>query len=213
MNMREKLKRQTHIDERNDSLGRACARRTLWRSLSELELTMSVILLGGSPSSQSSCSRLLQHVGEKLAVHGWRTTRLEVRELPGPALLRMDAHDPELARALVVATPIYKAAYTGMLKLFLDLLPQDGLRGKVVLPLATGGSQSHLLALDYALRPVLASMSARAILSSIYATSEQIAWDSERGTRLAGPIADRVAEGIEQLDAELQARAQTAAAA
>ncbi|WP_273028371.1 NADPH-dependent FMN reductase [Massilia timonae] len=183
---------------------------------------MSVILLGGSPSSQSSCSRLLQHVGEKLAVHGWRTTRLEVRELPGPALLRMDAHDPELAcalalvaqaDALVVATPIYKAAYTGMLKLFLDLLPQDGLRGKVVLPLATGGSQSHLLALDYALRPVLASMSARAILSSIYATSEQIAWDSERGTRLAGPIADRVAEGIEQLDAELQARAQTAAAA
>ena len=61
---------------------------------------MSVILLGGSPSSQSSCSRLLQHVGEKLAVHGWRTTRLEVRELPGPALLRMDAHDPELARAM-----------------------------------------------------------------------------------------------------------------
>lgn len=112
-----------------------------------------------------------------------------------------------------MATPIYKAAYTGMLKLFLDLLPQDGLRGKVVLPLATGGSQSHLLALDYALRPVLASMSARAILSSIYATSEQVAWDSERGTRLAGPIFDRVAEGIEQLDAELQERVQTAAAA
>lgn len=174
---------------------------------------MSVILLGGSPSPQSSCSRLLQHVGDKLAAHGWRAARLEVRELPGPALLRMDAADPELARALalvagadalVVATPIYKAAYTGMLKLFLDLLPQDGLRGKAVLPLATGGSQSHMLALDYALRPVLASMAARAILPSIYATSEQVAWDSERGTRLAAPVAERIGQGVEQLAAELQ---------
>jgi len=172
---------------------------------------MSVILLGGSPSSHSSSSRLLQHVGDKLAVHGWRTERIEVRELPGAALLGMDAQDPELARALalvagadalVVATPIYKAAYTGMLKLFLDLLPQ-----------ATGGSQSHMLALDYALRPVLASMAARAILPSIYATSDQIACDSEHGTRLAPAIAERVAQGVDQLSAELQARLQFARAA
>jgi FMN reductase len=186
------------------------------------EHTMSVILLGGSPSPHSSSSRLLHHIGDKLAVHGWRTTRLEVRELPGAALLGMDVNEPELARALalvagadalVVATPIYKAAYTGMLKLFLDLLPQDGLRGKAVLPLATGGSQSHMLALDYALRPVLASMSARTILPSIYATSDQIAWDSEHGTRLAPAIAERVAQGVDQLSAELQARSQFASAA
>lgn len=177
---------------------------------------MTVLLLGGSPSSQSSCSRLLQHIGDKLAVHGVRTARLEVRELPGASLLRMDANDPDLARALaqvaaadavVVATPIYKAAYTGMLKLFLDLLPQDGLQGKAVLPLATGGSQSHLLALDYALRPVLSSMSARFILPSIYATSDQLAWDSERGTRLAPAIAERVAQGVDQLVADLALRA------
>lgn len=176
---------------------------------------MSVLLLGASPSPQSSCSRLLQHIGEKLAVHGWRTTRLEVRELPGPALLRLDGSDPDLARALalvaqadaiVVATPIYKAAYTGMLKLFLDALPQDGLRGKALLPLATGGSQSHMLALDYALRPVLASLAARFVLPSIYATSDQVAWDSERGTRLAAPIAERVAQGVELLLADLLAR-------
>ena len=177
---------------------------------------MSVLLLGGSPSPQSSCSRLLQHIGDRLAAHGCRTTRLEVRELPGPSLLRLDAGDAELAHALaqvaaadavVVATPIYKAAYTGMLKLFLDLLPQDGLQGKAVLPLATGGSQSHMLALDYALRPVLASMSARFILPSIYATSEQLAWDSERGTRLAPAIAGRVEQGVEQLVADLHQRA------
>lgn len=183
---------------------------------------MSVIFLGGSPSPHSSSSRLLQHVGDKLGVLGWRTTHLEVRELPAAALLGLNAHDAALAHALalvadadalVVATPIYKAAYTGLLKLFLDLLPQDGLRDKAVLPLATGGSQSHMLALDYALRPVLASMAARTILPSIYATSEQIGWDSEHGTRLAPAIAERVAQGIEQLSAELQARPQFARAA
>lgn len=176
---------------------------------------MSVILLGGSPSPQSSCSRLLHHVGERLAVHGWRTTRLEVRELPGQSLLRMDAHDAQLAcalalmtraDALVVATPVYKAAYTGMLELFLDLLPPDALRGKLVLPLATGVSQAHPLALEHALRPVLASKAPRAILPGIHATSDQIAWDSARGTRLAAPVAARVAEGVGQLHAGLQAR-------
>ena len=169
---------------------------------------MSVILLGGSPSPHSSCSRLLQHIGEKLVGHGWRTTRLEVRELPGPALLRMDANEPELARALalvaaadalVVATPIYKAAYTGMLKLFLDLLPQDGLRGKAVLPLATGGSQSHMLALDYALRPVLQSLAARHILPGVYATDAQIPKDTEGQYQVGRDIGERLDDAVNTL--------------
>ena len=177
---------------------------------------MSVVLLGGSPSPQSSCSRLLQHIGDKLALQGQRTTRLEVRELPAQALLRADGDSAELARALgllrqadavVVATPVYKAAYSGLLKLFLDLLPQDGLAGKLVLPLATAGSQSHMLALDYALRPVLASMAARFILPSIYATSDQLTWDPDSGLVLAAPIALRVAQGVEQLSTELRAQA------
>ena len=87
------------------------------------------------------------------------------------------------ADAIVVGTPIYKASFSGVLKTFLDLLPQDGLAGKIVLPLATGGSQSHMLALDYALRPVLASLAPRHILPSIYATSEQLPWDAENGLR------------------------------
>ena len=61
---------------------------------------------------------------------------------------------------MVVSTPVYKAAYSGVLKVFLDLLPQFGLAGKVVLPLVTGGTASHVLAIDYALRPVLLALGA-----------------------------------------------------
>lgn len=175
---------------------------------------MSVFLLGGSPSPQSSSSRLLQHIGERLSLHGQRLARLDVRDLPAAALLALDSGEPAIARALaqlrqadavVVATPVYKAAYSGLLKAFLDLLPQDALAGKLVLPLATGGSQSHMLALDYALRPVLASMSARFILPSIYATSEQLGRGPDGGLVLAAPIAVRVAQGVEQLASELRA--------
>ncbi|MCC2961250.1 NADPH-dependent FMN reductase [Massilia sp. IC2-278] len=174
---------------------------------------MSVILLGGSPAPHSSSSRLLQHIGERLALHGQRVSRIEVRDLSASALLSLDADEASVARALagvrqadaiVVATPVYKAAYSGLLKAFLDLLPQDGLAGKLVLPLATGGSQSHMLALDYALRPVLASMSARFILPSIYATSDQLGRSAEGGLTLAAPIAVRVAQGVEQLVSELR---------
>ena len=51
----------------------------------------------------------------------------------------------EKADGLIVATPVYKAAFSGLLKTWLDLLPQFGLAGKVVLPLATGGSVAHAL--------------------------------------------------------------------
>jgi FMN reductase len=81
-----------------------------------------------------------------------------------------------VARAdlIVVATPIYKAAYSGLLKAFLDLLPRDALRGKKVLPMSTGGSLSHLLALDYALKPVLSALGARDILDGVFAVDAQL---------------------------------------
>jgi FMN reductase len=131
---------------------------------------MNVLLLGGSPSAPSTTWRLLQLLGERLGALGHRMVALQVRQLPAEALLRADPDDAVLrealrlvreADAIVVGTPVYKASFSGALKVFLDLLPQDGLDGKLVLPVATGGSQSHMLALDYALRPVLASLGPR----------------------------------------------------
>jgi FMN reductase len=182
---------------------------------------MTILLLAGSPSAPSRSTRLLHHVGDKLAALGHRYTRLEVRDLPAQALLRADFKDSEIkaalaqveaASAVVIATPVYKAAYSGVLKAFLDLLPQFGLTGKLVLPLATGGSQSHMLALDYALRPVLSSLGPRHVLPSIYATEAQVVWSEQGGLVLDQPIIDRVLEGVEQLSGSLLALHRTAAA-
>lgn len=173
---------------------------------------MSILLLGGSPQLPSSSSRLLLHIGEQLALQGHSYSQLHVRDLPARALLLADYDDAAIARAvravadadaIVIATPIYKASYTGLLKAFLDLLPQDGLAGKLVLPLATGGGHAHTLALDYALRPVLHALGAKQVFTSIYANAQQLAWHEEGGLSLDAPIADRVQAGIEELSTGL----------
>ncbi len=173
---------------------------------------MNILLLSGSPSASSRATYLLHHVGEKLALLGHRYTKLHVRDLPAQALLHADASNADLqganalvaqAQAIVISTPIYKAAYSGILKAYLDFLPEDGLAGKLVLPLATGGSQSHMLALDYALRPVLSALSAKHILPSIYATDAQINWSPDQGLLLDARLAQRINNGVEHLSASL----------
>ncbi|MCK8676083.1 NADPH-dependent FMN reductase [Streptomyces lichenis] len=137
----------------------------------------SVIALSGSPSTDSRTAHVADYALRRLSLSGHRTEHLAVRELPAAELLAGRAGSAPLRDALsaiadadgvIVATPVYKAAYTGLLKAFLDLLPQSGLAGKAVLPLATGGSLAHLLTLDYALRPVLSALGARHITAGTF---------------------------------------------
>lgn len=189
---------------------------------------MTILLLAGSPTLPSRSAGLLQHVGDALLQRGHRIERLQVRDLPAEALMHADFAnvDVQVARAqlaqadaVVIATPIYKASFSGVLKAFLDLLPQDGLAGKLVLPLATGGSQSHMLALDYALRPVLHALAAHHILPGVFATDAQVHWSAETGLVLDPTIAQRLADavallsqGLLQADATRRCRVEPLAA-
>ena len=62
---------------------------------------------------------------------------------------------------LVVASPTFKAAYTGLLKLFIDLLPRAALQGVVAVPLMTAASPHHSGVVETHLRPLLAEAGAR----------------------------------------------------
>lgn len=144
---------------------------------------MQLVALSGSPSARSRSAWLLQLAQTRLEAQLRQATTIALRELPPQALLAGDALQPEVdaavqallrADVVLVATPIYKAAYSGLLKSFLDLLPADALRGRTVLPLATGGSPAHMLALDYALKPVLGALGARDILDGVFAADAQL---------------------------------------
>lgn len=169
---------------------------------------MTILLLSGSPTTPSRSNQLLNFVDHRLKLLGYETAELQIKDLPHKALLLADFSNGEIisarelvdaADAIVIATPIYKAAYSGLLKTFLDLLPQDGLAGKIVLPIATAGSQSHMLALDYALRPVLASLSAQQILPSIFATSAQVQTQGLDAGQIDADILLRLQRGVEAL--------------
>jgi FMN reductase len=142
-----------------------------------------IVVLSGSPSATSRTAALTEHLAERLHQTGHQTTLVRIRELPADALIGADASNPEIATVieairaadgLVVASPIYKAAYTGVLKSFLDLLPHMAFAGKVVLPLLTGAGQVHSLALDYALRPVLSSLGPYHIVPGIFLVDKEI---------------------------------------
>jgi FMN reductase len=142
-----------------------------------------VLAISGSPSSKSRTAMVSRHVLGLLRSEDLETRFLAVRDLPAEALLRGNTSEPQIADALaaveqasgiVFATPIFKAAYSGLLKCMLDILPQFALAGKAILPIATGGSVAHVLALDYGLRPVLQSMGARHIVQSHFIPEKDV---------------------------------------
>ena len=169
---------------------------------------MSTILsISASPQPVSSTHSLVTHVNRRLLAAGHTVTTLPVRTLPATALLVGDVTHPALidaigtvrdADALVVATPVYQSSYSGLLKVFLDLLPQFALRGKTVLPLATGGSPAHVLAVDYALRPLLSSLGAAHVTPGWFVPSAHIRTFPDGGVLIAPPSLGPVAQVTEE---------------
>jgi FMN reductase len=154
---------------------------------------MRVLCVAASPAVESRSASLLDVIEPWLRADGAEVERLRLRELPAAELLAGRVEAPEIAATIdmlgradgvVITTPIYKAAYSGLLKVWLDLLPQLGLVGKTVLPLATGGSLAHVLALDYALRPVLSSLAPRHISGGWFVLDRLVGRDDSGATIL-----------------------------
>jgi FMN reductase len=171
-------------------------------------LMMKIVGILGSPSAVSRSGSLLQLAQSRLRAVASSWHLVSIRELPAEALLHAQCEHPAIRAALcavaaadvvLVATPIYKAAYSGLLKAFLDLLPPEALRAKTVLPLATGGSIAHLLALDYALKPVLSALGARHILDPVFATDRQVPLHETLGYVPADDVQERIGLTLQPL--------------
>ncbi|MEV5001431.1 NADPH-dependent FMN reductase [Nocardioides sp. LML1-1-1.1] len=80
----------------------------------------------------------------------------------------------EVGRAdlVVVASPTYKATYTGLLKLFLDRFAAGQLSG-VAVPLMLGGGPGHALAPEQGLVPLLSHLGGVVPGSPLYVLDKQ----------------------------------------
>lgn len=177
---------------------------------------MHVILLSGSPAQRSRGELLLEHARRHLEHRGVQASLIRVRDFTAEELLHARFDSPavrdlrsavEEADGLIVATPVYKASFSGALKVLLDLLPERVLADKVVLPLVTGGSPAHLLAVDYALKPVLSALKAQEVLTGVFAVDAQIAYpEGEQPARFADELGARLDESLDEFFAALNRR-------
>ncbi|WP_329026131.1 NADPH-dependent FMN reductase [Streptomyces sp. NBC_00690] len=174
-----------------------------------------VLSVSGSPSAASRTAHLLRHLDRRLKDQGHEVIPLDVRTLPAEALLKADFSDPAIvaatalfdrAEGVVIGTPVYKAAYSGVLKALLDLLPQYALAGKTVLPLATGGTTTHVLAIDYALRPVLSSMGAGHIVQGWFTLDKDIVVGDDGIVTVAPGTAESLTRVVDQFSEALGGR-------
>jgi len=164
-----------------------------------------VTIISGSPSEETRLNGVLQGVLNHFEGIGIVPEIINVRKLPSEALIQAKFDSKEIIEAnkmvedsniIIILTPVYKASYTGVLKTYLDLLPQNGLEGKTILPIAVGGTFGHLLMIDYALKPVLTALGATHILKGAFILDSQIKklgnnlyeLDSEAKNRLASSL-------------------------
>src|SRR5690625_17681 len=123
-----------------------------------------IVMLSGSPSANSRSDHILKYLGKLVEKQDFEVSHISVRNIPQEDLFTGNYQSPaiqnivaniESAQGIVIASPVYKGAYTGVLKALIDVLPQDILEHKPALPIMTGGSLSHLLAIEYALKPLV----------------------------------------------------------
>ena len=113
------------------------------------------------------CEQRLVELGQlapQLAGATWRSHLPETVERELAAV--------EQADILVVATPVFRGAYTGLFKHFFDFIDQDALIDKPILLAATGGSERHALMIDHQLRPLFSFFQARTLPLGVYATDK-----------------------------------------
>lgn len=168
-----------------------------------------ILTIGGSPSTPSRSAGVLEYARAYLNERDLQTSNLSVRDLDSEELLCGKFNGPTMLKAkeivasadgIIIGTPVYKAAYTGVLKAFLDLLPQNALANKAVLPVATGGTLAHMLAIDYALKPVLSNLGATHVLTGVYLLDQHLELTNDQDIWFTSHEAEeRLTAGLDSL--------------
>lgn len=165
-----------------------------------------VVVLSGNPRAGSRTTAAAVHVAQETARLLGSEQAVETVELAQfAAEILADVHpaaDAALgtvadATVLVVATPVYKASYTGLLKAFLDLYGPGGLSGVVAVPVVVSGNPAHALVGEVHLRPLLVELGAVVPTRALTLVESQLTdldpvvgrWWSEGGHALGAQVA------------------------
>jgi FMN reductase len=160
----------------------------------------------GNPKPRSRTLTVAEAVAraaaEAAGLDGANRATVDLAEL-GPQLFDWSSTDVRAAvdairdcPLAVVASPTYKASYTGLLKSFLDWFSTTDLEGVTVVPVMVGAGKQHMLAVEVHLRPVLVELGATLPTRGLYVTEDQLdaldevvdGWLLEAGPRLHASV-------------------------
>jgi FMN reductase len=173
-----------------------------------------VTVLCGNPKPGSRTLLVATHLGTALqrlfpGADRRRPTVVDLADHAGQVLaFPRPAVDAALAvvtgsDVLVVATPVYKGSYTGLLKAFLDHLPHGGLGGSVAVPLTVMAAPGHAMAADVHLRPLLVELGAAVPTPSLLLEESRLgdaaedldAWVHRHGSLVTAAAGARARQG------------------
>jgi FMN reductase len=180
-----------------------------------MSTTRRLVIVSGGTSDPSSTRMLADRVAQRAAVRAAEAgfdlelSVIELRPLAAdlasaqvtgfaPAAVQEAIDRLALADAVVVATPVYKAGISGLVKSFVDVLDQDLLIATPVVLAATAGTARHALVVDEQLRSLFAYLRALPTPTSVFAASDD--WGSsalsERIDRAAAELVVLVEAGV-----------------
>jgi FMN reductase len=141
-----------------------------------------IVAVVGNPRPQSRTHALARRLAAELArvLPGATTAEADLAALGSRVLDQEDAGASAAtglvlaADVLVVASPTYKATYSGLLKAFLDRLGTGSLAGKTAVPVLLGGAPNHQLAVDVHFTPLLLELGATVPVRGLFVLESEV---------------------------------------
>ncbi|MBO0998574.1 NADPH-dependent FMN reductase [Bacillus sp. SD075] len=173
-----------------------------------------IVILSGSPAIPSRTDISLKHIQSLVENEGYNTAYFSITDFSAEDLFQGKYNSEDIlklseriqaARGIIIGSPVYKASYTGVLKALIDLLPEGSFKGKPVLPIMIGGSNRHLLAIDYALKPLISILKGEP-LQGIYFVDKEI--DKQNSEKPINDLhlMDRVQSQVQEFVEAIQLR-------
>jgi FMN reductase len=140
-----------------------------------------VTVVVGNPKPRSRTYQAAHLVAERLTGQS-ADLSIDLTDIGAALLDWSDTGVADLVTAVqasslvVVASPTYKASYTGLLKLFLDRFAGGSLAGVTAVPVMLGGHWKHGLAADLLLKPVLVELGATCPTAGLFLLDSE--WDA-----------------------------------
>ena len=180
--------------------------------------TVRIVGVSGSLKAPSRTIELVEQIVEALGRHlDTEVTLIRVNELGPhfagslnrselPAEVENALVAIETADVLVVASPVYRASFTGLFKHLFDFVDQYALVDTPILLAATGGSERHALIIEHQFRPLFGFFQALTLPLGIYAHDSDFTDYKISSERLRERIEKAVAKSVPLIRGNLAER-------